>query len=161
MLLLGTKFPGFVTCAYPVRVAQPSQDRMPYYHPSYISAAGTSWWNYITRQTEAAYFDFDFGHGERGLDEDGIALVDRLATQIPYLMNCTSKSGKGRHWFVPVNPYPAENPKAHSFNCKVVLQRLCKDLGRDITPMICTYGAKQFIYPCGKIRVLKPLEAQL
>ena len=66
------------------------------YHPNLIARFGTSWWNWRLGQTEAAGIDFDFGHGSKGLTEEQIADVDRMAERLPHVMNCTSRGGKGR-----------------------------------------------------------------
>ncbi len=117
------------------------------YAPCLIACAGTSWWNWRDGLTEACYFDFDYGHGPKGLDEAGIAKVDAWAGRLPYVMNCASKSGKGRHWLVKLTtPLPAKIRGEHSRNCRAVKDQVSKDLGFEIGNYVCSFGGIQYIY---------------
>ena len=117
------------------------------YPPLLVREAGTSWWNWKKGVTEACFFDFDYGHGEKALDDEGIAKVDRWAEQLPYVMNCTSKGGKGRHWLVRMTtPLPAETRPEHLANCRHIKEQVSKDLGFDIGPFCCSFGGIQYIY---------------
>jgi hypothetical protein len=121
------------------------------FNPLLIAAAGTSWWNWRDGVTEACFFDFDYGHGPSGLDEAGIAKVDQWATRLPYVMNCESKSGKGRHWLVRLaKPLPAKVRGEHSRNCQAVKERVSKDLGFDIGDYVCSFGGIQYIFAAQK-----------
>ena len=101
--------------------------------------------------TEACFFDFDHGHGEKALDDEGIAKVDRWAEQLPYVMNCTSKGGKGRHWLVRLTtPLPAKTRPEHLANCRHIKEQVSKDLGFDIGPFCCSFGGIQYIYAAKK-----------
>jgi len=53
------------------------------YHPALILRAGTSWWHWQEKLTEAAYLDFDYVDGSSGLDDAGIAKVDEWAKRLP------------------------------------------------------------------------------
>jgi len=68
--------------------------------------------------------------------------------------NISSKSGRGRHWFVRLaNPLPAPTRGQHGFNCRRVREKISIDLGFDIKPFACARdGAIQYIYarPSGK-----------
>jgi hypothetical protein len=117
------------------------------FHPNLIACFGTSWWNWRDCQTEGCFFDFDFGHGGKALDEEGILLTDQWAAQLPYVQCCTSRSGHGRHWLVRLGtPLPAENRKEHSRNCNAIKQRISGDLGFDIGKYVCSFGGIQYLY---------------
>ena len=135
------------------------------FHPNLISHLGTSWWNYITGQTEGCMVDFDFGHGPKGLDEAGIAKIDEWAQKHPAIMAVTSKGGKGRHWVVFVEPMPAKTRKDHSRNCHAILTHLSRLLGVNLKDYACSHGVIQYIYhrqpaPDG-FRLLKSSTAKL
>ena len=96
--------------------------------------------------TEACFFDFDHGHGGKALDDAGITQVEGWAEQLPYVMNCTSKGGKGRHWLVRLTtPLPAKTRPEHLANCRLIKAQSA-DLGFDIGPFCCSYGGIQYIY---------------
>jgi hypothetical protein len=123
------------------------------YPPLLVTAAGTSWWNWWDGVTEACFFDFDYGHGGKALDEAGIAKVDEWAARLPYVMCCSSRSGRGRHWLVRLaTPLPAATRDEHTGNCGTIKDQVCKDLGFDIGPYVCSFGCIQYIYanPEGK-----------
>jgi hypothetical protein len=127
-----------------------SHDGFVDYHPKLIACAGTSWWNWVKGITEACYFDFDYGHGGRALDEAGIARVDQWAQRLPYIMAVTSKSGKGRHWLVRLaDPLPAPTRRDHGINCRRVKAKVCADLGFDIGQHCCSFGVMQYIFSSG------------
>ena len=124
-----------------------SNDGVVDYHPRLIAAAGTSWWNWLAGRTEACFFDFDFGHGGKALDEAGIAKVDEWAARLPYVMCATSKGGRGRHWLVRLaDPLPAPTRSDHSINCKRVKAKIDHDLGFDVGPFVCSFGAIQYVW---------------
>jgi len=117
------------------------------YHPNLIGCFGTSWWNWRDGLTEACFFDFDYGHGGKALDESGIARVDQWAGKLPYVQNCSSKSGRGRHWLVRLKtPLPAKLRQDHNRNCRAIMQRLCADLGFDLRDYVCSFGSIQYLY---------------
>lgn len=120
---------------HPHRIAQ--DDSPMDYHPELIDAVGTSHWNWRSGQTEAAYYDFDYGHGRHGLDDTGISRIDALAEQLPYVTNLTSKSGRGRHWVVRLSPLPAKTRADHARNCLAVRAHLSQVLGVDLSAMTC------------------------
>jgi hypothetical protein len=143
---------GWIYPPYPYRIPKdgdknPTPNDGPLgYHPDLIAAAGTSWWNWRDGVTEGCAFDFDYGHGPKGLDDAGIAQVDAWAEQLPYAMNCTSKGGKGRHWLVRALPMPARIRADHIRNCQAIKDRVAADLGVDLDKYICTFGGIQYIY---------------
>jgi hypothetical protein len=117
------------------------------YHPDLVATAGVSWWNWRDGLTEGCAFDFDFGHGPHGLDKAGITEVDALAQHLPYVMNCTSKSGRGRHWLVRVaSPMPARIRADHIRNCQAIKDRVAADLCVDLDQYVCSFGGIQYIY---------------
>ena len=117
------------------------------YPPELILTAGTSWWNWRDRLTEACYFDFDYGHGGKALDEVGIARVDEWAKTLPYVSNITSRSGRGRHWFIrPSSPLPAPTRRDHIFNCHRIRAKVTADLGFEIGDYVCSFGGIQYIW---------------
>ena len=117
------------------------------FHPALILAAGTSWWNWRSGLTEGCFFDFDYGHGGKALDDDGIARVDKWAQRLPYVLNATSKGGKGRHWLVRLaDPLPAPTRRDHSFNCRRIKAKIDADLGFDIRKYVCSFGVIQYIW---------------
>ena len=65
------------------------------FHPELIAAAGTSWWNWRDGVTEGCYFDFDYGHGLKGLDEAGIMRVDEWATATTLRPECHKQKRPG------------------------------------------------------------------
>jgi len=129
-----------------------SNDGIVDYHPNLIDCAGTSWWNWRTKKTEACFFDFDFGHGGKALDEAGIAKVDDWARSLPYVMNVTSRSGKGRHWLLrPAHPLDAPTREAHKNNCRRFKALIDKDLGFDVGKFVCQFGSIQYVYSSRKV----------
>ena len=144
---------GWIDRPYPYRIPKdgstdpkPNDGQLGYY-PGLIAAAGTSWWNWVDGVTEACFFDFDYLHGGHGLDDRGIAQVDAWAEQLPYVMNCTSKSGKGRHWLVRVGgPMPAKIRADHIRNCNAIKDRVADDLGVDLDNYVCCFGGIQYVY---------------
>lgn len=144
---------GWVYPPYPYRIPEDGHiNPMPNdgplgYHPDLIAAAGVSWWNWRDGVTEGCAFDFDYLHGGKGLDDAGIAQVDAWAEQLPYLMNCSSKGGRGRHWLVRLaNPLPARIRADHIRNCQAIKDRVAADLGVDLDKYVCTFGGIQYIY---------------
>ncbi|MEN6405900.1 MAG: hypothetical protein ABFC77_05455 [Thermoguttaceae bacterium] len=128
-------------------------DRELLYPPMLIREAGTSWWNWKDGVTEACFFDFDYGHGDKALDADGIAMVDQWAARLPYILNCASKGGKGRHWLVRLaTPLPAATRPEHAHNSQAIKDHVSKDLGFDISPFVCSYGQIQYIYSVKKAK---------
>jgi hypothetical protein len=117
------------------------------FNPALVSLIGCSWWNFIDGLTEGCYFDFDCGHGPRDCTPEQIAELDKLATRLPYVMNNPSKSGSGRHWFIKVpERMPAKTRAEHRRNCTAIMRVVCRDLGVDISPHVCSYGAIQYIF---------------
>jgi hypothetical protein len=144
---------GWLNQPYPYRIPKhgdtiPTSNDGPLgYYPGLIKAAGTSWWNWKDGLTEGCALDFDYGHGDKALDDVGIAQVDAWAERLPYVMNCTSKGGRGRHWLVRLEmPLPAQNRADHIRNCKAIMAKLSADLGVDLEKYVCSYGGIQYIY---------------
>ena len=136
------------------------------YHPNLISHHGISWWNWRDGQTEAAFFEYDHGHGPHGLDDAGIAQTDQWAARLPYIMVCTSKGSKGRHWLVLLEkPLPAKTRGEHIRNCRWVRQRVLADLGVTELPTCAAPGAIQYIWhhapKPGGLQLLKPATGKL
>ncbi|MGD0900306.1 MAG: hypothetical protein ABR915_20940 [Thermoguttaceae bacterium] len=124
-----------------------SNDGVVDFHPALIRVAGTSWWNWRAGRTEACYFDFDFGHGGKALDEAGIARVDEWAQRLPCVLSATSKGSRGRHWLVRLaDPLPAPTRGDHSFNCRRIKAKVSADLGLDIGKYVCSFGVMQYIW---------------
>jgi hypothetical protein len=117
------------------------------FHPNLIACFGTSWWNWRDGLTEGCYFDFDFGHGGKALDEEGILLTDQWAAQLQYVQCCTSRSGRGRHWLIRLGtPLPAKKRGEHKRNCSAIMQRVCSDLNFDLRKYVCSFGGIQYLY---------------
>ncbi len=136
------------------------------YHPNLISHWGTSWWNYRDEQTEAVFLEYDHGHGPHGLDDAGIAQTDEWASRLPYVVVCTSKGSKGRHWLVLLEkPLPAKTRKEHIRNCRWIRDRVLADLGVSELPTCAAPGAIQHIWhhapKPGGLRLLKPATGKL
>jgi len=127
---------------------QPTPNNRPIdYNPKLIVLWGTSWWNWRDGLTEGCAIDFDYGHGEKALDDAGIAQVDAWAKQVSYVQNAASKGGKGRHWLVRLgNPLPAKLRGDHSRNCKAVLAQVSRDLGVNIKDYCCSFGVMQYVW---------------
>lgn len=115
------------------------------FNPELVLCAGTNWWDWKNKLTIACGIDFDSGHSN-DLAEDGIALVDDLATRLPYIMNVTSKGGKGRHWTVFCEPMPAPSRRHHSANCSAIVAQLSKVLGVDLKKLYCSRGGIMYQY---------------
>ena len=139
----------------PVRTVKTTDDGAPIrsndgivdFHPELIGCAATSWWNWVDQLTEACFFDFDYGHGGKALDAAGIARVDEWSKRLPYVLNVTSKSGRGRHWLVRLTaPQPAPTRVHHSHNCKRIKAKIDADLGFDLGPSVCSFGTLQYIW---------------
>ena len=117
------------------------------FHTDLIGCFGTSWWNWRDGLTECCFLDFDYGHGGKALDDEGIAQTDKWAAELPYVRNCTSRSGRGRHWLVRLGtPLPAKTRMEHRRNCHAIMGRICDDLGFDLRAFVCSYGGIQYLY---------------
>jgi hypothetical protein len=130
-------------------------DRPFTFSPALVDAFGVSWWNYRTLRSEGCYLDFDAGHGPSGLTDAQIAEVDAYAAGLPCVMSCTSRGGRGRHWFAKID-LPAKNRKQHALNCRAAMCAMSRELGVDLSQYVCSVGAIQYIlaFP-SKIRLLK------
>jgi hypothetical protein len=115
------------------------------FNPNLIRCAGTNWWNYRERLTEAMGIDFDADHSN-AQGNDGIQHIDELATHLPYVLNVSSKGGKGRHWTVFVEPMPAPTRRHHLANCEAILAQLSEELKTDIGSLSCSSGSIMYIY---------------
>ena len=115
------------------------------YNPRLIRCAGTSWWNYRKKITEACGIDFDFDHSN-AQGAEGIKRIDDLAATLPYVLNCTSKGGLGRHWTVFVQPMEAPTRRHHTANCGAILATLSEELGVDLKKLCCSHGAIMYQY---------------
>ena len=123
-----------------------ANDRPIGYDPQLIKTFGTSWWNWKAGSTIACMVDVDCGHGEKAHTPEEIAEWDRKVAQCPYVLNVSSKSGKGRHGVVLLeNPQPARIRAEHKTNCKRIVAKLCADLG--ISPkFFCKWGEIQYVF---------------
>jgi hypothetical protein len=136
------------------------------FHPELISHWGTTWWNWRDGQTEAVFLEYDHGHGPHALDDAGIAQTDQWASRLPYVVVCTSKGGKGRHWLgLLEKPLPAKTRKEHIRNCRWVRDRVLADLGVTELPTCAAPGSMQHIWhhapKAGGFRLLKPATSRL
>jgi hypothetical protein len=122
-----------------------NNDNLVAYSTRLIKCAGVSWWNWQDKITEGMGIDFDYDHSN-AQGQDGIALVDELATKHPSVMDCSSKSGMGRHWRVSVKPMPAPTRTHHIANCGAILNQLSKELNTDLSKLLCSFGQIMYIY---------------
>jgi len=136
------------------------------YHPNLISHWGTTWWAWRYGRTDAVFLEYDHGHGPHALDDAGIAQTDDWASRLCYVMVCTSKGGKGRHWLVLLEtPLPAKTRKEHIRNCRWVRDRVLADLGVAKLPTCASPGSMQHIWhhapKPGGFRLLKAAAGKL
>ena len=134
--------------------------------PRLIVTWGTSWWDYHRKLTIGCCVDIDHGHGSKGRTLEEIADWDRRAQQVPYLMNCTSKGGDGRHGVAFLEkPLPADNRAQHKANCRAIVAQLSADIGIDLFEFCCSWGVIQYIFSRthaeNGLRCVKPATSKL
>ncbi|WP_425394998.1 hypothetical protein [Aeoliella sp.] len=94
---------------------------------------GTSGWNWQAKQSHWVGFDFDnIANHSEGLAPEQLDEVLHRALELPYVVARTSKSGRGIHLLVYLNPKPTtRNHHEHSDLAKHVLGQMSRDTGFD------------------------------
>jgi len=92
---------------------------------------GTSGWNWAEKKSYWVGFDFDsLTDHKEGLTQDKLEEVTNRALSLTYVTARTSKSGKGIHLLVYLDPKPTtRNHREHSLLAKFVLDRMSDDCG--------------------------------
>ena len=100
--------------------------------PDYAEFVGTTWWNWVTKESEAVVFDFDsLKNHAAGLRQEQLdRLLDSLMT-LDYVTIYRSTSGHGFHVnvrFSSDDRPQTQNHDEHSDVAKVVLDKMSADL---------------------------------
>lgn len=94
---------------------------------------GTSGWNWREKKSMWVGYDFDsVANHSGGLDPDRLTEIRDRVLELPYATLRTSKSGKGYHVLVPLNPWATTlSHKQHSLLAEQVLGRMSRDCDFD------------------------------
>ena len=94
---------------------------------------GTTGWNWAQKKSMWVGFDFDsIANHNEGLTAEQLQTVLDRARELNYVTARTSKSGKGIHLIVRLNPQPiTRNHHDHAQLAKHVLSRMSDDCGFD------------------------------
>lgn len=103
---------------------------------------GTSGWNWEERRSMWVGFDFDSDDGHSvGLGYGELHEIATRAVRVPGVQVRTSKSGKGLHLIVKLDPQPPTNTRAeHKALAKHVLGCLCETSDYDFTAKVDAWG---------------------
>lgn len=103
---------------------------------------GTSGWNWQDKQSMWVGFDFDsIANHTKGLAEDALKAMVSRVRELPYVTARKSKSGKGIHLIVPLNPHPTTRTHAeHKQLAKHVLGQMSSDSGLNLRASVDVYG---------------------
>lgn len=116
----------------------------------YVESVGTTWWNWVRRESEAVVYDFDsiVGH-KAGLSKAILNKIIEKLKKVPYVTIYKSTSGNGYH--VKVRFDPNDRPKTanhneHTLVAEVVLQMMSEDADFDLADKVDCYGMIGWIW---------------
>jgi len=93
---------------------------------------GTTGWHWKQKKSMWVGFDFDALNHKEGLTPEQLQEVLNRAKELPYVVARTSKSGKGIHLLVYLDPQPTTRTHTeHSQLANFVINRMSKDCGFD------------------------------
>lgn len=117
-------------------------------HCESIGMTGWDWKNKVSRWVA---FDFDAmtGHSDKHtakLTEDQLREVEDIVSNIPWATIRSSKSGRGRHVYVLLNPVPTSNHHEHAAVARAILSQMSGLTGYDFASKVDICGGNMWIW---------------
>ena len=110
----------------------------------YAESIGTTWWNWVTQESEGCVFDFDsiVGH-QAGLSNAELKRIVSRLSELDYVTIIKSTSGNGYHvlvFFLEGERPKTKNHNEHSLVAEVLLQKMSEDAKFDLADKVDCYG---------------------
>ena len=135
------------------------------YNPlKYVSAIGSTGWNWRRQVSMWVGFDFDAitGHAEGvGIEKSELNRVRDACKILDYCEVRSSTGGAGLHIYVHLDEVPTLNHTEHSAIARVVLERMSRDVGFDLAQRVDVCGSNLWVASArateaaGSFRLLK------